>query len=545
MGSRWFTREGQPDLSSHGEPFHDWLADDAGVDRFVESVRMLDTRYYSEVIELFRQLFVYDDYRPRLQENLIETAGGFQMVGRVDYVITGRERAAIMARARTEHSAPTVVVPFMWSAKGSLFRDLHVTHGSTRVTVLSQSDVTALIGLAFEMLLRRTLDIDDATDLSAAQVAVVRRLGALIGIRDKVDRAGFLATFDKIVEPLHAPNRSFDRLRKLAEFFAQGYVLAAEVPLDSGCHIGVDYSFSALSDEQLAGGIRGLSGLANPNLGVRVPDSASLFKSYHLGVQGPAGSYARRAALYRGYDDGRPRRRLTEAEFVQEASQSDAFRRRQVVGMWQKLDAGSSNAHLHLNNYPPTLSRVTYGVRYEEVPPGGLPAIITMAFANALVAFVLATTVPSVRNSIDFNAPTLMLAIPIFAITVFGFSFDRLRRSSSASAIGYLLAAALTAFSTVLSVVGQPDQSRLSDRERAANAISGSSFLGDYVSHLGIARLYWPLLACAGASAALCVGLGVLLMIKTLYYRRWQRAAERDVAAARNPSEGARTRWNL
>ncbi len=145
---------------------------------------------------------------------------------------------------------------------------------------------------------------------------------------------------------------------------------------------------------------------------------------------------------------------------------------------------------------------------YEEIPPGSLPPIITMAFANFLVAMVLAFTLPVIDNPIDFNAPTLMLAIPIFAITVFGFSFDRLVRSSVQAAVAYLLSATLTVVSTLFSVLGQPSQVGASD-----------AFLGGFRSVYGYGA-YPPMLVCAGLSLLLMAGVAALLLYKIRCYRR-------------------------
>jgi energy-converting hydrogenase Eha subunit A len=94
-------------------------------------------------------------------------------------------------------------------------------------------------------------------------------------------------------------------------------------------------------------------------------------------------------------------------------------------------------------------------VTYSEKPPGALVPVLTMTLSATVISLVLSVTLPRIAT-VDLNAPTLALAVPIFAITLFGFSFDRLFRSSLQAVYGFISAAILTVFVTVIAVFGHP-----------------------------------------------------------------------------------------
>ncbi|MDP9208907.1 MAG: hypothetical protein M3O65_10515, partial [Actinomycetota bacterium] len=438
--------------------------------------------YPNLVIELFLDIFLSDSRRLRLQENLVQTPDGFTMSGRVDYLVGGLERPD------DPGAIDSVIVPFLWGAKGRLYSNLVVTNSSgRRLTLLPQAQVTAMIGLAIETPLRTALDIGPDVALTETQRAVLRNLGALISIPEPVEPSDYLGMFEKIVVPLDVAADRLDEVRKLVEFFADGYVLAVEMPAARLAHRTLDYSYSD-PPETSRSSVSGLFGLDSPHQAVELAAAATLFHSYHLVLEGRVGSYARSTQLYRKGADGKLR-----------PDRSVRHRERRF---------SNSSVHLHIDQPSTERPRLTWQVTYEEIPPGSLPPIITMAFTNFLVALVLGFTTPLIENPIDFNAPTLMLAIPIFAITVFGFSFDRLVRSSIQAAVAYLLSATLTTASTLLSVLGQP-----------RTDAPGRAILGAFRPVLGHPA-YPPLLACALLSLLLMGGVAVLLLYKVWCYRR-------------------------
>jgi hypothetical protein len=458
----------------------DLLAEYGGADRFVESVRAVNELYPDGVIELFLDVFLSDSRRLRLQENLVQTPDGYTMAGRVDYLVG----------APTDGPEPgdSIIVPFLWGTKGRLYSNLVVTNSSgRRLTLLPQSQVTAMIGLAIETPLRTALRLGPDVDLTGPQRDVLRNLGALISIPEPVPLADYQALFDKIVNPLEIDADRLVDVRNLVEFFAGGYVLAVEVPAARLAHRTLDYSYSD-PPETSRSSLSGLFGLDSPHQAVELAAAATLFHSYHLVLEGRVGSYARSTQLYRRGDQG-----------TLEPDESVRHRERRF---------SNSSVHLHIDQPLQERPRLTWQVTYEEIPPGSLPPILTMAFTNFLVALVLAFTVPLIENPIDFNAPTLMLALPIFAITVFGFSFDRLVRSSIQAAVAYLLSATLTTASTLFSVLGQPR----ADAPGQAILLSYRPLYGHPV--------YPPLLGCALLSLLLMVVVGVLLLYKVWCYRR-------------------------
>lgn len=459
----------------------DLLAEYGGADRFVESVRAVNELYPNLVIDLFLDVFLSDSRRLRLQENLVQTPDGYTMAGRVDYLVG--------APAESSEPSDSIIVPFLWGAKGRLYSNLVVTNSSgRRLTLLPQRQVTAMIGLAIETPLRTALDIGPDVDLTEPQRTVLRNLGALISIPEPVELKAYQRLFEKIVEPLKVAADRLDKVRNLVEFFASGYVLAVEVPAARLAHRTIDYSYSD-PPETSRSSLSGLFGLDSPHQAVELAAAATLFHSYHLVLEGRVGSYARSTRLYRKGEKGKL-----------SPDQSVPHRERRF---------SNSSVHLHINQTPDAeRPRLIWQVTYEEIPPGSLPPILTMAFTNFLVALVLAYTLPLIENPIDFNAPTLMLALPIFAITVFGFSFDRLVRSSIQAAVAYLLSATLTTASTLFSVLGQP----------RADA-PGQAILWSFRPVLGHPT-YPPLVGCALLSLLLMVGVGVLLLYKIWCYRR-------------------------
>lgn len=485
------------DTDADGSPEDDdLLGRYGGTDRFVRSVGAVNELYPNLVIDLFLDVFLSDRRRLRLQENLVATPDGSRMAGRVDYLIGGERPTGNSGAPRAVGS---VIVPFLWGTKGRLYSNLVVTNSSgRRLTLLPQSQVTAMIGLAVETRLREALGVDPEADLTEPQRAVLRELGALISIPDPVAIEHYRRVFAEIVAPLEVPPEALAGLRELVEFFAGGYVLAVEVPLAESAHLGLDYSYSE-PPEPSRSSLSSVFGLDSPEQGVELAAAATLFHSYHLVVEGRVGSYARRTQLYRKGADGelRPVRRPGEAPGG-----------REPVIRHRERRFGNSSVHLHIDQPSTERPRLIWQVSYEEIPPGSLPPIITMAFANFLVAMVLAFTLPVIDNPIDFNAPTLMLAIPIFAITVFGFSFDRLVRSSMQAAVAYLLSATLTVVSTLFSVLGQPSSVGTSD-----------AFLGGFRPVYGY-RAYPPMIVCAGLSLLLMAGVAALLLHKIRCYRR-------------------------
>lgn len=464
----------------------DLIAEYGGTERFVESVRAVNELYPDVVIDLFLDVFRSDSRRLRLQENLVQTPDGYTMAGRVDYLV-----GELANGATTEDGAAvdSVIVPFLWGTKGRLYSNLVVNNSSgRRLTLLPQTQVTAMIGLSLEAPLRTALGIGPEVGLTEPQRAVLRNLGALISIPEPVEPAAYQRQFDAIMAPLGLPPGRLVELRGLVEFFAAGYVLAVEVPAARLAHRTLDYSYSDPPEPSRSASLSGLFGLDSPHQAVELAAAATLFHSYHLVLEGRVGSYARSTQLYRKGTDGK----LSPDRTVR-------HRERRF---------SNSSVHLHIDQPSTERPRLIWKVTYEEIPPGSLPPIITMAFTNFLVALVLAYTVPLIENSIDFNAPTLMLAIPIFAITVFGFSFDRLVRSSVQAAVAYLLSATLTTMSTLFSVLGQP----------RAGAPGRAILWGFRPVLWGVA--YPPLLWCALLSLLLMLGVGVLLLYKVWCYRR-------------------------
>jgi hypothetical protein len=77
--------------------------------------------------------------------------------------------------------------------------------------------------------------------------------------------------------------------------------------------------------------------------------------------------------------------------------------------------------------------------------------VTALAASVALIAGVLSVAAARITE-LDLNAPALALAVPLFVITVFGFSVGGMLRSSLTVAFGFL-GASLLAIGTVLALL--------------------------------------------------------------------------------------------
>ncbi|HEY2206021.1 MAG TPA: hypothetical protein VGH99_16230 [Pseudonocardia sp.] len=476
-------------------------ADDAGTPPFVlpspaevdRAESEVGARYYDEVIGLFDRMLRHREYRQRLQEFFVGAAEASSLHGRVDLVINGEERRSILDRDRAS-SDHTVVVPVLWSTKGTFYNNLVVRDASgARLPLLSQAEVTALVSTTLGVPLGIAFPGLAGTPPFLAALDELRRL---INVKDVVPADDFDRLFADALGGIreHADDETLETLRHYCRFFADGYILAVQAPLTVGCHIGVDYSFNISAppdgrrtfDEKL----KTVFGLESQRTFVPLAGAASLFQTYHLSMGASAGRYDSRHAVYlwQGQDF-----LLTTPDELEE----------QAPGTQLEVRDTDTNADPHLFlRTPPAAStlgqKLGWEVTYAEKPPGALVPVLTMALSATVISLVLAVTLPRLQN-VDLNAPTLALAVPIFAITLFGFSFDRLFRSSAHAVYGFFAAALITIVSTILTVVGHPP--------------------GWLMVRVGPYQVYYLLVVCSLAGLVVSAWLVVVLRQQFRYYR--------------------------
>lgn len=444
-------------------------------------------RYYNEVIPLFTRMLVEPRYLHRLEQQFSVSRGRTSIRSRAQFVLTGADRDEVtVPTAASAPGAPApapggpdaprprqanavVVVPLMRLRKDALLDDLHITSADgTRLVALNRNETLGivtecLIGLfhlaffkvgvagwkerqaafgdelhrertAFARAARRgNVRYDPAAETRSPQVRDFRRLQQLISMTETVSADAARAYFDEIAD--HFPDKDDKwtrRLREFCVFFGENYILAVEAPLPDGFYLSISYENSSTPAPPPGSRndrLRTFFGLSPFRYWIPI-ESAQLFPSYHAELDGRAHhQYVLAQSVLTREDD-------EYVEIKPSDLGSDTLRIRH--------DAGPAFPHVHYVSSPPQVEpqQLIWEVRLAEIPPGALGPVFAMSLAvlGILVAFTF--TAP-LFTATDLNAPALTIALPIFALSLFGYTFDRLVRSSLLAAVSFLLNALL------------------------------------------------------------------------------------------------------
>jgi hypothetical protein len=281
-----------------------------------------------------------------------------------------------------------------------------------------------------------------------------------------------------------------------------------ECPAPNGALLLIRFTQSVTVRSIGPGGLRGevedLIGL-EPNRFEIPIFAAELFASYHAELDGRAQDrYVRFQEVVNDAVEGSPP--VDDSVFQPNPNHPD-----HPPGMMLRNDSGYIYPHLHLTNLghlesPP---RLAWRVHFEEIPPGGLAPVVAMSTAVTLVTAMFAVAVARI-SMLDLDAPALTLAVPLFVITVFGFSFTRLLRSTLSVVAGLLAASVLA----VLAVIGLLTLRDIRPGELQPFVLTELTVLG--------VPFHLPLALCALAGLLLTSYLTLMLIVRTRRYRLHQ-----------------------
>jgi hypothetical protein len=414
-------------------------------------------RYPTAIIEQFGRWAVSPADRLRLEETFTIELDKARIQSKAEFALDGLARAELDAAPGT---TPVAVVPLLWLRKRTLLDDLVVTDAQDlRLVALSRPETATMVGWAVVPLL--SLITTGATDTALDDQGwdLVDRIRQVLVYPEPVEprRMWFrvlalLRAAGHPAEELRARSpEAFARFRELCQWLAEHYVLAVEAPLPAGNYLAIRYTHSVTvpsvgpetTAERVAQGI-GLE----PRRYLIPIRAAVWFASYHAEIDGRVRhQYVRRQHIVA--TDGPTPQPVDESMFASDTAHAPEQRPRMTL----RNDSGYIYPHFHVTNLGAVSHRRSLGwlVEFEEIPPGGMAPVTALAASVALIAGVLSVAAARITE-LDLNAPALALAVPLFVITVFGFSVGGMLRSSLTVAFGFL-GASLLAIGTVLSLL--------------------------------------------------------------------------------------------
>jgi hypothetical protein len=419
----------------------------------------LAQRYPKEVIEQFGRWAVQPDDRLRLEETFTIELDKARTESKAEFLLPGSDRERLAA-ALQAGKAGVVVVPLLWLRKGTLLDDLLITDSAdVRLVALSRPETAAMMGWAVVPLI--SLLTTGATDTAFDDDAweMTDRIRQVLSHPEPVDPdlmwdtvLDVLATAGHPAADLEA--RSLDefvRFRELCHWLADHYVLAVEAPLPTGNYLSIRYTHSltipSVGPTSLSGRLEAMLGL-EPRRYLIPIRAAVWFGSYHAEIDGRVrNQYVRRQEIVAiDREDPEP---VDETMFATDGDHAPDQRPRMTL----RNDSGYIYPHFHITNLGYVRNRRSLGwrVQFEEIPPGGLAPVIALSAAVTLIAAVFAVAAARITQ-LDLDAPALALAVPLFVITVFGFSFAGLLRSTLVVAAGFV-GASLLSIASVLSLL--------------------------------------------------------------------------------------------
>jgi hypothetical protein len=491
-----------------------YLGSFPSLDALQSDRRHVTDTYAKRAIVLFGRMLTDPAYRLRLEETITLDSDKARTQSKAEYSIPWPERRGLAEECRDAARPEVVLVPLLWPLKGTLLDDLVITDsGGVRLVALSRAETSALVGWACVPLFSAAVSGDPGSRFDASRWAVMNRIRQLIAYPDPVDP-------DELWERIEATMRDHDldpgalaeahpgayaNFRKTCRSLAQRYVLAVEVPVPAGALLSIQYTRSvtvrSFGPGGLRGGIEDMIGLEPSRFEIAIV-AAELYASYHAEIDGRAQDrYVRFQEVVNNDAEGSPP--VDDSVFQLNPARPDHPPR-----MMLRNDSGYIYPHLHLTNlgYLEAPPRLSWRVHFEEIPPGGLGPVVAMSTAVTLITMVFALAAARI-TALDLNAPALALAVPLFVITVFGFSFTRLIRSTLTVVGGFVAASVLA----VLAVVTLLTLRDVGPGELQPFVLSGWTVLG--------LRFHLLLALCALAGLMLTSYLTAALIIWTRRYR--------------------------
>jgi hypothetical protein len=477
----------------------------------------LARRYPTAVIEQFGRWAVRPDDRLRLEETFTIELDKARIQSKAEFALDGLDRAALTAAGGT---TPVTVVPLLWLRKRTLLDDLAVTDAEgVRLVALSRPETATMIGWAVVPLLSLITTGETDAEFDDAAWALADRIRQVLVYPEPVapQRMWFrvlalLRAAGHPADELRARSpEAFARFRELCQWLADHYVLAVEAPLPAGNYLAIRYTHSVTipsvgptsTAERLAGAI-GLE----PRRYLIPIRAAVWFASYHAEVDGRVRQqYVRRQSIVA--TDGPEPVPVDESMFRSDIAHTPEQRPRMTL----RNDSGYLYPHFHVTNLGAVRDRRSLGwmIELEEIPPGGLAPVTALAAAVTLIAGVFAVAAARITQ-LDLDAPALALAVPLFVITVFGFSAGSLLRSTMTVALGFVASSALS-IATVLALL---TLRQVDDSTDQWSVLEQPTLLGQpFHMLLGI---------CALAGMLLTLHLAGVLGVRLHRYRRHQQS---------------------
>jgi hypothetical protein len=512
---------------------HGYLGTYPSLDALQADRRHVTETYAKRAIVLFGRMLTDPAYRLRLEETITLDFDKARTQSKAEYLIPWAERRALSEECAGLARPEVVLVPLLWPLKGTLLDDLVITDArGERLVALSRRETSALVGWACVPLFSAAVTGDPGSRFDAGHWAVMNRIRQLIAFPDLVDPDELWEHIESTmrdndldpVELAAAHPAAYANFRRTCRSLAQRSVLAVEVPVATGAHLSIQYTRSVTVRSLGPGGLRGeiedLIGLEPSRFEIPIV-AAELFASYHAEIDGRAQDrYVRFQEVVNNDVEGAPP--VDDSVF-----RFNPARPQHPPRMMLRNDSGYIYPHLHLTNlgYLESPPRLGWRVHFEEIPPGGLGPVVAMSTAVTLITMTFALAAARI-SEFDLNAPSLALAVPLFVITVFGFSFQRLLRSTLTVVAGFV-ASSVLAVLAVLTLLTLRD---VGPGRLQPFVLTEPTILG--------ARFHLLLALCALAGLMLVSYLTAVLIIRTRRYRVHQQRVH-DVIGGDHDRQGS------
>ena len=456
----------------------------------VAAISLIRQRYNSEAIGLFTKLLAGSHYQVRVTERAELLGSSARMCVSTDYAISAAERQTLWQAASSKVADSTssekvadstssekegsiasvadglqgtIPVPVLKATKGTLLDNLEVTdYNDASLSVLSQQEARGLVLLAVETLFYLTFDrAEPGSDAERQQEAALWSLHRFVSQMGRITirltsaatsitqrsplRRAFLETIENLLSPVSVER--LEHLEAFCCFFAQNYVVVADIPLPPGVRFIVKYSKSVPLYGRTLERDQRRTRLGLVPYKFRVPlNLAFTAESYHFRMDIDEGRFVADQYLVPG-----PADEHLGHDDVRSLTNDDVHDLIKGVGYVRiRPSAGLPYAHLYARGLhksdPADLVTV---VRFAEVPPGALGATtVVAAVSAALVTFL--TFVPATSNGPSADTSALLFAVPLFAATLVGHSIDRVERSSLATYLALAVTGATAFLGAVL-----------------------------------------------------------------------------------------------
>jgi hypothetical protein len=503
--------------------------------RVDQRLRRFQQRHPDRAAVLFFQMLTDNRYWLRLEEVFTVVGRSVHLVSRAQFQFDRGELDDVDGRLR-------LIVPLLVLPKGALLDDFVVTDDcGNRLAVVSRDDsrsaiLVVLHGLYCETLraadpalvprflaeltLERGLD---AVPSRSWYVAFYRELEQLISLTPAADPGSAVAYF-RDAQRAWVPAEYRERLgapllelEGFCERYAERYVLAVDCPAPDGCHLLIEYRQTRrlrASRGDVKERVRRFLGLEPRR--IRIPANPTRrFAHYHAEVEVGSGR------LYVGEQQV-----TATGRTITEIPPGAAPPR--IADRVSVRNESDDHPHLYLVPTERSMDRapVEWQVKLEEIPPGALSPVLAMAGSALLIFAAFAFTLPVALGrpgGVDADSAALVVAIPLFTLTVFGYSFERMLHSSLGAVFGFVATGVLVLLGAIGLLAADPGQ-----------VTSRVTVLGR--------PFHEPMMICALLSAAIMAFVLVTWLLRMRRYldrdrREREYAVAQDASRRRGPDE--------